>query len=183
MKKLIGFSLVMICAIGILSARPRQASETSPVITMKNHVGSPVKVIDASAKDGIFQTTLQFDDSASWNAYAIRWTLDYGPDHKHTFGKSFDKMIDANGRRTAETFAPNYVTTVKSNFTANDKNGAPLKLQAAEVEVLFVIKYDGTTWGDITADTIKGPDGKETSPYLRIMERRKGPVPMHYQPI
>lgn len=166
-----------------LSAHPRKnnpaaqnnpTTQAKPAITVNNQVGAPVKVIDASASDaGIFRATLQFDDSGTWNAYALRWTADYGPGHKHTFVRTFDKAIGPDGSFTGATFARNAITLSKDTFLANDKNDIPLKLQKAEVEVLFLIKNDGSTWGDITADTVKLPNGEEMSPYLSIMALRK----------
>ena len=158
------------------AAKQATPAPAKPLVTFKNQEGAPLRIVDASASDaGIFQATLQFDGSGSWNAYGLRWKADYGPGHQHTFWRLFDKTFDpeTNHYIPDRTFPPNALTFTKHTFLANDKNDIPLHLQKAEVELVFLIKNDGSTWGDITADTTKQPNGEQMSPYLSIMALRK----------
>lgn len=162
----------LIAAAAIAFAPKQESTNPQAIVTIKNRTDAPVKITDASFEKGV---TLQFDESGQWNAVAIRWTLNFGKGHDFMAHQFIDKAIGQDGHLRNATFTPGYIAHMKTPPTSfKDKNGTPLQLQSATVEVVFVLKGDGkpengNAWGNATPDASMG----EADPYTVIMNSRK----------
>ena len=118
------------------------------------------------------QATLQFADSKeTWDGYGLLWTVTLDDGSKSPFRQSADRSIEPTGRSdgsfqpTGRFYKPGDIVNAGGKGMPSgktDRNGKPLHIAYAQVEVEFVINTDGTVWGDSKSPT-----------YLEMVANRK----------
>ena len=101
--------------------------------------------------------TAQFADTKeTWDAYELLWTITFEDGSKSTIRQSADRSLPTPGEKTGTPFKP---TTFKPGEIVNTGNGGaglmvkdrdrkPPRPTGAQVEVEFVVRTNGTVWGD-----------------------------------
>jgi hypothetical protein len=110
------------------------------------------------------QATLQFAATKeTWDGYGLLWTVTLDDGSKTPFRQSADRSIEPTGRPdgsfqpTGRFYKPGEIVNAEGKGMASgktDRNGKPLHVTYAQVEVEFVINTDGTVWGDNKSPTL-----------------------------
>jgi hypothetical protein len=152
---------------------PAQADR--PLI-ITNKTDAPLHITEAHcgqhAHGTYCQATLQFADSKeTWDGYGLLWTVTLDDGSKSPFRQSADRSIEPSGRPdgsfqpTGRFYKPGDIVNAGGKGIASsktDRNGKPLHIAYAQVEVEFVMNRDGTVWGDSKSPT-----------YLEMVANRK----------
>lgn len=147
---------------------------------IKNKPDAPLQITEAhcsqtplgSPPQGSYyscRATAQFADAKeTWDAYELLWTITFEDGSKSILRQSADRSLPTPGEKAGTPFKPREIVNTGNpgnggaGLMVKDRDRKPLRPTGAQVEVEFVVKTNGTVWGDS-----KSPS------YQMMLEHRK----------
>jgi len=146
---------------------------------IKNKPDAPLQITEAHCSQSPLgsqgsyyscRATAQFADAKeTWDAYELLWTITFEDGSKSTIRQSADRTLPPTpGEKPGTPFKPREIVNTGNagnggaGLMVKDRDRKPLRSTGAQVEVEFVVKTNGTVWGDS-----KSPS------YQMMLEHRK----------